>query len=411
MKYSRRQMLSLLAGNLALILAPKARAADDPEPYSAEELQEIVGPVALYPDSLLGHVLPASTMPDQVATALERLAANDGVFDENDEGLMALDENIQALLPFPDVLELLQDNDEWRAELGYAVVVQEGDVLDAIQAFRKKADESGNLQSDDHMTVTMDGPTILIQQADPQVVYVPVYEPAQVIIRQPAPVLTFTAAVLVGSFIWHGWGWGWGRPYYRSRYLGGRHGNRWHHHHGRPPYRPPHRPHRPVYRPKPNRPRPPSGNRPGSGWRPDRPGNGRPPSGNRPGSGSRPPGGRPPAGNRPPGGRPPAGNRPDSGLKPGGGKPPGGGRPPGGNRPNSGLKPGGGRPATRPSPGSRPNARPAQRPAPRSGVSSRKKGGAFEGVSRGGKSSRNAGKRGAASRGKAPRGSSRKKGR
>lgn len=395
MKYSRRHMLSLLAGNLALILAPRARTADDTDLYSAEELQEIVGPIALYPDSLLGHVLPAATMPEQIATALERLALNDGVPDENDEELSALDENIQALLPFPDVLELLQDNDEWRAELDYAVTAQEGDVLDAIQAFRKKADETGNLQSDDHMTVTRDGPTILIQQADPQVVYVPVYQPTQVIVRQPAPVLTFTAAVLVGSFVWHSWRWGWGRPYYRSRYLGSRHGNRWHHHgHGRPIVRPPHRPHRPVYRPKPNRPRPPAGNRPGSGWRPDRPGHGRPPSGNRPGSGNRPPGGRPPSGNRPG-----SGNRPP------------GGRPPGGNRPDSGLKPGGGRPATRPGPGSRPSARPAQRPAPRPGVSSRKKVGAFEGVSRGGKSSRNASMRGAASRGKSPRGSSRKKGR
>ncbi len=396
MKYSRRHMLSLLAGNLAFVLAPRARSADDTDPYSAEELQEIVGAIALYPDSLLGHVLPAATMPDQIATALERLEANGGTPDENDEELMALDDNIQALLPFPDVLELLQDNEDWRAELEYAVTVQEGDVLDAIQAFRKKANDAGNLQSDDHMAVTMDGPTILIQQANPQVVYVPVYEPAQVIIRQPAPVLTFTAAVLVGSFIWRGWAWGWGRPYYRSRYLGGRHGGRWHHHHrpGRPVYRPPHRPHRPVYRPKPNRPRPPGGNRPGSGWRPDRPGSGRPPSGNRPGSG-----------NRPPGGRPPGGNRPGSGLKPGGG------RPPGGNRPGSGLKPGGGRPATRPSPGSRPNARPAQRPAARPGVSARKKVAPFEGVSRGGRSSRNASRRGASSRGKAHRGSSRKKAR
>lgn len=385
MKYSRRHVLSLLAGNLALIIAPKASTQDTTaDLYTADELRDIVGPVALYPDSLLGHVLAASTMPEQISTALSRLEANNGVPDENDGELAALDENIQALLPFQDVLELLQDNQDWRAELGYAVSVQQGDVLDAIQAFRQSAEESGNLQSNDHMTVTRDGTTILIQQADPQVVYVPVYQPAQVIVRQPEPVLTFTAGILVGSFIWSGWRWGWGRPYYRSRYLSGRRGHRWRYR-GYRPMRPPHRPnrpHRPVFRPKPNRPRPPhrpGGNRPGSGWRPNRPGGGRPPSGNRPKPDLRPPGGRPPAGNRP---------------KPGGG-----------NRPGSGLKPGGGRP------GSRPSARPALRPAPRPGISARKKGGAFEGIARGHKSSRRASNRGSMSRGKASHHSSRKRGR
>jgi hypothetical protein len=343
-------------------------------------------------------VLPASTMPDQIATALVRLDANDGVPDQNDPELIALDENIQALLPFPDVLSLLKDNDEWRAELEYAVTVQEGDVLDAIQAFRKTVQESGNLESGENITVTSDGPTILIQQADPQVVYVPVYEPAQVIVRQPEPVVTFAAAVVVGSFIWHGWGWGWGRPYYRSRYFARRNGGRWYRPRpGRPLLRPPYRPGRPMYRPnRPHRPisRPPQrpgGGRPGSGWRPNKPGNGRPPAGNRPGSGS-----------PPQGGRPPTGNRPGSGFRPGGSKP--SQRPSPGSRPSS-------RPAKSPGIGAGPSARPVNRPTARPGISSRDRASAFGGSSRGGRSSRAASSRGASSRGRPSRGSSRRKGR
>jgi hypothetical protein len=362
-------------------LSQDAPAADaDFTPFTAEELVDIVGPVALYPDSLLGHVLAASTLPDEIAVAVERITANGGEADENDEALQALDPQVQALFPFLDVLEMMNDFPDWTAELADATAFQQEEVLDAIQTFRRQASEAGNLESNEQVTVVVEERIIQIQPTDPQVIFVPVYQPTQVIVRQPSPVITFTAGVIIGSWIWGGSRWGWGGVSFHSRTVVAVGGGRWR----RPPrYRP--RP-RPRGRPPAARP----GGRPGS-----RPGGARTGGGNRPGTG-----GRPNAGNRPgTGGRPNAGNRPGTGDRPNAGNRPSAGG--GGARPNTGNRPSAGGGGARPNAGNRPSAggggaRPSTGNRPSAGANHRS-GGAFN-SRQGGSSARQSSARGASSR-------------
>jgi hypothetical protein len=151
-----------------------------------EELAELVGPIALYPDDLVAIVLPASTYPLQIVQAarfLEERKSNASLTADEE-----WDDSIVALLNYPEVVKLLNDDLDWTYDLGTAVLNQRADVLDAIQAFRDRASDAGNLTSDERQTVTREGETIAIKPADPKVIYVPYYEPAQVVVRHSYPV-------------------------------------------------------------------------------------------------------------------------------------------------------------------------------------------------------------------------------
>lgn len=159
--------------------------AGDP-PHSAAELEMLVGPIALYPDDMIGIVLPASTYPLQIVQAarfLERQSA-DASLEPDDEW----DNSVVALLNYPEVLTLLDENIDWTWALGEAVLAQQSDVIDAIQRFRTLAYTSGNLRSDEHQVVTRDDDAIEIAPADPEVIYIPYYEPERVVVVQPRPV-------------------------------------------------------------------------------------------------------------------------------------------------------------------------------------------------------------------------------
>ena len=177
----------MLAAGFAML---RPAAAQDEAPAftlaSPEELDELVGPIALYPDDLVAIVLPASTYPLQVVAAARFL--EDRERDSNIEPDEDWDDSVVALLNYPEVIELLNDDLDWMYDLGAAVLNQRADVLDAIQRFRDRAYDSGNLRSDDRQTVTRADRTIAIRPADPEVIYVPYYEPEYVVVYQPYPV-------------------------------------------------------------------------------------------------------------------------------------------------------------------------------------------------------------------------------
>lgn len=150
------------------------------------ELETLVGPIALYPDDLLAIVLPASTYPLEIVQAarfVER-AAEDSTLKPDEEW----DDSIVALLNYPDVLNMMNEDIDWTWKLGEAVVDQQTDVITAIESFRDQAYAAGNLKSDEYQTVSVDDGIIEIEPVNEDVIYVPYYEPARVIAYAPQPV-------------------------------------------------------------------------------------------------------------------------------------------------------------------------------------------------------------------------------
>jgi len=156
---------------------------------SAQDMRTLVGPVALYPDDLVGIILPASTYPLQIVQASRFLDAL-----ETDNTLQPdpdWDDSVVALLNYPEVLRLMDQNIEWTWALGEAVLDEQEAVLDGIQAFRRDALAAGNLASDDQQQVTQNDGLIEIAPANPEVIYIPYYEPASVVVVQPRPVIHY----------------------------------------------------------------------------------------------------------------------------------------------------------------------------------------------------------------------------
>ena len=200
---------------------------------SPEQLDNLVAPVALYPDPLLSTVLAASTYPLEIVEAQQWLQQNGNL---RGAPLMdaakqqSWDPSVQALVALPDALRLLSNDVRWTTDLGNAFLAQQADVMSAVQRMRSRARANGRLTSTPQQVVTTaveDGQSAIeIQPADPQVVYVPVYRPAYVW-GPPAwgayPDLWypdgfgygfgFGSGIYIGGLFpgWGGWGgWGWG---------------------------------------------------------------------------------------------------------------------------------------------------------------------------------------------------------
>lgn len=198
-------MIALLAAGLAALAAigpasaqqaPAAEQAAAPaeqgaaEPLSAEALDALVAPVALYPDPLLAQVLVAATYPLDIVKAARWVGQNETLADDARAGSAEAegwDPSIAVLAAaFPSVVERMAEDLDATEALGDAVLVDTDAVLDAIQRQRERAAAVGNLESNAAQSVTVEGDTITIAPADPQVVYVPAYDPATVY-TQPAP--------------------------------------------------------------------------------------------------------------------------------------------------------------------------------------------------------------------------------
>ncbi len=206
---------------------PEGQTPQGP-PYNTqtpEQLQQLVAPIALYPDSLVAQILAASTFPEQVVEADRWVQAHP---DLKGDALaqavnnMPWDPSVKALSAFPTVLGNMDKNLSWTSSLGDAYYNQQQDVMDAVQVMRQKAEQSGNLKTTPQQTVTTQGSTIIIQPAAPDVVYVPAYNPWLVyggpIAPWPGwypypgiwfggPYLSFGIGFGIGFFGGFGWGW------------------------------------------------------------------------------------------------------------------------------------------------------------------------------------------------------------
>jgi hypothetical protein len=212
--------------------APDQSAPAPAPPYAqqtADELQQLVAPIALYPDSLVAQVLAASTFPEQVVEADRWVQAHPdlkGTDLGNAVDQQPWDPSVKALTAFPSVLGNMDKNLSWTSSLGDAYYNQQKDVMDAVQVMRKKAQDAGNLKTTPQQTVAAQDSNITIEPADPDEVYVPAYDPWLVygypIVAWPGwypypgiwfggPYLSFGIGFPIGWFGGFGWGWGhWG---------------------------------------------------------------------------------------------------------------------------------------------------------------------------------------------------------
>ncbi len=165
---------------LALALMPVAALAQERPAFLQEQLDQMLAPIALYPDPLLSQVLMASTYPLEVAEAARwsrnrpGLAGDDAVRAAQDEDW---DPSVKSLVAFPQVLARMDENPEWTRSLGDAFLDREPQVMDTVQYLRRKAQSAGALRSDERLLVQDSGQTLLLQSADPRIVYVPYYDP------------------------------------------------------------------------------------------------------------------------------------------------------------------------------------------------------------------------------------------
>ena len=225
--------------------APAAQGANQAPPpklKTADELDSLVAPIALYPDPLLAQVLAASTYPLEIVQCQRWLTANSKLKGEELTKAAAKqpwDASVQALVAFPDALKRLDENIQWTTDLGNAFLDQQGDVMDACQRMRKKAKDGGKLQSSKEQKVevkTVEQKTVIeIQPSSPEVIYVPSYNPTVVygppvvayppVYYPPPPppgayvataAISFGVGVMMGA-MWsgcchggYGWGCGWG---------------------------------------------------------------------------------------------------------------------------------------------------------------------------------------------------------
>lgn len=152
--------------------------------FSQEELDQMMAPVALYPDALLSQILMASTYPDQVAEAAAWSKQNTKV--KGDDAVKAVqdkpwDPSVASLVAFPQALAMMGDKPDWVSQMGDAFLAEPEKVMDTVQGLRKKAKEAGNLESSDQQTIIVEQASsqtiIKIEPSDPQVIYVPTYNP------------------------------------------------------------------------------------------------------------------------------------------------------------------------------------------------------------------------------------------
>ncbi len=234
---------AVILGLLVLCLAWAPSWAQDKdgksEPLSQAQIEQLVASIALYPDDLVSQILMASTYPLEVVEAARWVKKNLGLTGKALEDALAKqtwDPSVKALAALPEVLEMMNDRLSWTQQLGDAFLAQQKEVLAAVQSLRAKAEAEGSLASTkeqkvEKQTVTTDSgaqqSVIVIQPTDPDVIYVPAYDPAIVYGTWPyasyppyywyppgyvaGRALWFATGVAVGAAIWGRCDWGYGR--------------------------------------------------------------------------------------------------------------------------------------------------------------------------------------------------------
>jgi len=212
--------------------APAGAAQPSEKTFSTEEIEQLLAPIALYPDELFAQVLMASTYPIEIVSAERWVKANPGLKDKALEDTLqkqSWDPSVKSLTAFPQVLTMMSEKLEWTQKLGDAFLAQQQDVMATAQALRAKAVAQGSLKDSKEQKVitekTESTTIIKIEPANPEVVYVPTYNPTVVYGAWPYPayppyyyyppgyaagaaLVGFTAGVIVGGALWGGCNWG-----------------------------------------------------------------------------------------------------------------------------------------------------------------------------------------------------------
>ncbi|MGE4605937.1 MAG: DUF3300 domain-containing protein, partial [Myxococcota bacterium] len=181
-----------------LVAAAPVRAQEgSSKPESPEQLEQIVAPIALYPDALLAQLLMASTYPLEIVEAARWVKAHPSLEGKALEDALqseSWDPSVKSLTAFPQALAMMNDKLDWTTQLGDAFLAQQKSVMNAVQSLRQKAKAEGNLESNKQQTVKVEPQptgsqtqTIIIESANPQVVYVPTYNPMVVYGPWPYP--------------------------------------------------------------------------------------------------------------------------------------------------------------------------------------------------------------------------------
>ncbi len=215
--------------------APQQASSTDQkvEKIPPDQLDSLVAPIALYPDPLLAQTLAACTYPLEIVQLQQWLTKNSTLKDKELSAAVSKqpwDPSIQAMAALPDVVNRLANDIQWTTDLGNAFLAQQADVMDAVQRMRKKAQNKGNLKSNEQQKVETkvveNKSVIVVEQANPQVIYVPSYSPVVVygppvyayppIYYPPAGyyaagmAISFGVGVAMGAMWSGGWGWGCG---------------------------------------------------------------------------------------------------------------------------------------------------------------------------------------------------------